>query len=119
MARMYDPSPDSIISLLSRRDVRTQSEQLKLVIDSYHDRQTAYQFAVSPAGVKRDYYVSNDTNEESDRSRFNSLYVCEAQPEDSEPDIAYQLHRDADAVTPGVRGSVRLYRSVFQLERAG
>src|SRR5215216_2963246 len=53
MARMYDPAPDSIISLLSRRDVRTQSEQLKLVIDSYHDKQTAYQFAVNPAGVKR------------------------------------------------------------------
>lgn len=65
MARMYDPAPDSIISLLSRRDVRTQSEQLKLVIDSYHDRQTAYQFAVNPAGVKRDYYVSNDTNEDA------------------------------------------------------
>jgi hypothetical protein len=45
MARMYDPAPDSIVSLLSRRDVRTQSEQLKLVIDSYHDRQTAYQLA--------------------------------------------------------------------------
>ncbi|HVF38452.1 MAG TPA: sugar-binding protein, partial [Gemmatimonadaceae bacterium] len=42
MARMFDPAPDSIISLLSRRDVRTQSEQLKLVIDSYHDRRTAY-----------------------------------------------------------------------------
>ena len=65
MARIYDPSPDSIISLLSRRDVRTQSEQLKIVIDSYHDRQTAYQFAVNPAGVKRDYYVSNDTNEDA------------------------------------------------------
>jgi hypothetical protein len=64
MARMYDPAPDSIISLLSRRDVRTQSEQLKLVVDSYHDRQTAYQFAVNPAGVKRDYYVSNDSNED-------------------------------------------------------
>jgi hypothetical protein len=64
MARMYDPAPDSIISLLSRRDVRTQSEQLKLVIDSYHDKQTAYQFAVNPAGVKRDFYVSNDTNED-------------------------------------------------------
>lgn len=61
MARMYDPAPDSIISLLSRRDVRTQSEQLKLVIDSYHDRQTAYQFAVNPSGVKRDFYVSNDS----------------------------------------------------------
>ncbi|MEO5588393.1 MAG: DUF5916 domain-containing protein [Gemmatimonadaceae bacterium] len=65
MARMYDPAPDSIISLLSRRDVRTQSEQLKLVIDSYHDRRTAYQFITNPAGVKRDYYVSNDTNEDA------------------------------------------------------
>ncbi len=64
MARMYDPAPDSIVSLLSRRDVKTQSEQLKLVIDSYHDKQTAYQFAVNPAGVKRDYYVSNDANED-------------------------------------------------------
>ena len=64
MARMYDPAPDSIVSLLSRRDVRTQSEQLKLVIDSYHDKQTAYQFAVNPAGVKRDFYVFNDTNED-------------------------------------------------------
>ncbi|HEX2721544.1 MAG TPA: DUF5916 domain-containing protein [Gemmatimonadaceae bacterium] len=64
MARMYDPAPDSIISLLSRRDVRTQSEQLKLVIDSYHDRRTAYQFITNPAGVKRDFYVSNDNNED-------------------------------------------------------
>ncbi len=64
MARMYDPAPDSIVSLLSRRDVRTQSEQLKLVIDSYHDRRTAYQFIVNPAGVKRDFYVSNDSNED-------------------------------------------------------
>ena len=65
MARMYDPAPDSIISLLSRRDVRTQSEQLKLVIDSYHDRRTAYQFITNPAGVKRDFYVSNDNNEDA------------------------------------------------------
>jgi hypothetical protein len=64
LARMYDPAPDSIISLLSRRDVRTQSEQLKLVIDSYHDRKTAFQFITNPAGVKRDYYVSNDQNED-------------------------------------------------------
>ena len=64
LARMYDPAPDSIISLLSRRDVRTQSEQLKLVIDSYHDKRTAYQFATNPAGVKRDYYVTNDGDED-------------------------------------------------------
>lgn len=64
LGRMFDPSPDSIISLLSRRDVRTESEQLKLVIDSYHDRRTAYQFIVNPAGVKRDFYVYNDNVED-------------------------------------------------------
>lgn len=64
MGRMFDPAPDSIISLLSRRDVRTESEQLKLVIDSYHDRRTAYQFIVNPAGVKRDFYVYNDNTED-------------------------------------------------------
>ncbi len=62
--RMYDPAPDSIVSLLARRDQRVPSEQLKLVIDSYHDRRTAYQFAVNPAGVKRDFYVYNDNVED-------------------------------------------------------
>ncbi|MFL5488111.1 MAG: DUF5916 domain-containing protein [Gemmatimonadaceae bacterium] len=64
LARMYDPAPDSIVSLLSRRDVRTASEQLKLMIDSYHDRRTGYEFCVNPAGVKRDFYVYNDNNED-------------------------------------------------------
>src|SRR3954462_5232475 len=62
--RMFDPHPDSIVSLLSRRDVKTQSEQIKVMIDSYHDRRTAYEFGVNPAGVKRDYYVYDDTRED-------------------------------------------------------
>jgi hypothetical protein len=62
--RMFDPHPDSIVSLLSRRDVRTQSEQVKLMIDSYHDRRTGYEFAVNPAGVKRDYYTYDDSRED-------------------------------------------------------
>jgi hypothetical protein len=65
LGRMFDPAPDSIISLLSRRDVRTESEQLKLVIDSYHDRRTAFQFITNPAGVKRDFYVYNDNVEDA------------------------------------------------------
>jgi hypothetical protein len=64
LGRMFDPAPDSIISLLSRRDVRTNSEQLKLIIDSYHDKRTAYQFIVNPAGVKRDFYVYDDVTED-------------------------------------------------------
>jgi hypothetical protein len=63
-ARMFDPHPDSIVSLLSRRDVRTQSEQIKIMIDSYHDRRTGYEFGVNPAGVKRDYYTYDDSRED-------------------------------------------------------
>jgi hypothetical protein len=62
--RMYDPRPDSIVALLSRRDVRTNSDQVKVMIDSYHDRRTGYEFAVNPAGVKRDYYISDDSRED-------------------------------------------------------
>jgi hypothetical protein len=64
LTRMFDPAPDSIISALSRRDVRTNSEQITLVVDSYHDRKTAYEFNTNPAGVKRDYYVTSDGNED-------------------------------------------------------
>ena len=62
--RAFDPAPDSILTLLARRDNRTPSDQLKIVIDSYHDRRTGYEFAVNPAGVQRDYSVFNDGNED-------------------------------------------------------
>ena len=62
--RAFDPNPDSIIALLSRRDVRTASDQIKVMIDSYHDRRTGFEFAVNPAGVKRDYYASGDGEED-------------------------------------------------------
>ena len=62
--RMYDPHPDSIIGLLSRRDVKTQSDWIKLIIDSYHDRRTGYELAVNPRGVKRDYYTYDDQQED-------------------------------------------------------
>ena len=64
LVRAFDPSPDSIMALLSRRDERTQSDYIRVVIDSYHDRRTGYQFMVNPAGVKRDLYLYNDTNED-------------------------------------------------------
>ncbi len=63
-ARMFDPSSDSIVSLLSRRDIKTQSEQIKIMVDSYHDRRTGYEFAVNPAGVKRDFYTYDDSRED-------------------------------------------------------
>ncbi|HEU4641776.1 MAG TPA: DUF5916 domain-containing protein [Gemmatimonadaceae bacterium] len=64
LVRAFDPHPDSIVALLSRRDVRTPSDQIKVMIDSYHDRRTGYEFAVNPIGVKRDYYTFNDGEED-------------------------------------------------------
>src|SRR6185503_18265344 len=64
--RAFDPHPDSIKSLLARRDARVCCDQIKLVIDSYHDRRTGFEFAVNPAGVKRDYAVYGDGEQEDD-----------------------------------------------------
>src|SRR4051812_40742256 len=62
--RMFDPHPDSIMRALTRRDVRGPSDQVILLIDSYNDRRSGFEFAVNPVGVKRDYSMSNDSNED-------------------------------------------------------
>ena len=62
--RMFDPHPDSIMHALSRRDVRGPSDQIKLLIDSYGDKRSGFEFAVNPDGVKRDFSMSNDGNED-------------------------------------------------------
>ncbi len=62
--RAFDPSPDSIVGLLSRRDEPTASDEIILMLDPYHDRRTGYEFVVNPAGVKADYALYNDGNED-------------------------------------------------------
>ena len=62
--RMFDPHPDSIMHALSRRDVRGPSDQIKLLIDSYNDKRSGYELAVNPDGVKRDFSMANDGNED-------------------------------------------------------
>lgn len=62
--RAFDPRPDSLLALLARRDTKTQSDWLHLMVDSYHDRRTGYRFSVNPAGVQRDVYMSNDGDED-------------------------------------------------------
>ncbi|HEX7937744.1 MAG TPA: DUF5916 domain-containing protein, partial [Gemmatimonadaceae bacterium] len=62
--RMYDPHPDSIMHALSRRDNRGSSDQIKVMIDSYFDRRNGYEFCVNPDGVKRDYAMYNDRDED-------------------------------------------------------
>lgn len=62
--RAFDPHPDSLLSLLSRRDVKTNSDQLKIIIDGYRDRRTGIELMVNPAGVKRDAAIYSDIVED-------------------------------------------------------
>ena len=57
--RAFD-SPDSIIAPLMRRDGMLNSDWVDVLIDSFHDRRTAFHFAVNPAGVKVDMYHYDD-----------------------------------------------------------
>ncbi|MBI4501940.1 MAG: hypothetical protein HY700_12370 [Gemmatimonadetes bacterium] len=60
--RAFDSQPDRITAQLTRRDVDSPSDWIGVVIDSYRDRRTAFEFAVNPAGVKRDVYWYDDSN---------------------------------------------------------
>ena len=62
--RAFDPEPDRIVGFLTRRDDESSSDWVRVLIDSYHDRRTAYEFGVNPAGVKLDIYWFNDNNDE-------------------------------------------------------
>ncbi|MEZ5316090.1 MAG: DUF5916 domain-containing protein [Vicinamibacterales bacterium] len=60
-----EPDAGAIAAHLTRRDEASPSDWLRVVIDSYHDRRTAYEFGVNAAGVKADTYRFNDTNQDT------------------------------------------------------
>jgi hypothetical protein len=57
--RAWDTSPDSIVSLLSRRD-SGDGDAIGIEFDSYNDKRTAFSFIVFASGVKFDKLISND-----------------------------------------------------------
>ncbi|MGD8279465.1 MAG: DUF5916 domain-containing protein [Gemmatimonadota bacterium] len=62
--RMFD-APDSIASQLTRRDAANAfSDWAHVMIDSYHDRRTAFRFSVTPRGAKKDVLHYNDNAED-------------------------------------------------------
>ena len=58
----FDPEPGRILGIRTRRDEGSPSDWIRVVIDSFHDRRSAFEFAVNPAGVKQDSYWYNDVN---------------------------------------------------------
>ena len=59
-----DPEPSRIIGMRTRRDSESPSDWIRVFIDSFYDRRTAFEFGVNPAGVKRDVAWSNDSSED-------------------------------------------------------
>lgn len=64
LVRSFDPNPDSLLSVLQRRDGMALSDDIIIGIDSYHDKRTGYMFRLTPAGTMSDGYMFNDGNED-------------------------------------------------------
>jgi hypothetical protein len=62
--RAFDPEPATIRRLLARRDAWPPGDHIVVVLDSYHDRRSGYEFGVCPSGAKLDAAVSNDGDED-------------------------------------------------------
>jgi hypothetical protein len=63
--RAFDSHPDSIAAQLARRDATgIYSDWVHVLLDSYHDRRTAFRFSVNPKGVQKDVRHFDDGNED-------------------------------------------------------
>jgi hypothetical protein len=60
--RAFDDSASQIAHHLGRRDTFTQSDDFRVLIDSYHDHRTAFRFDITPTGVKGDIQFGDDGN---------------------------------------------------------
>lgn len=61
--RAFEEDPSDIVSRLTRRD-QVDGDIVGVQIDSYADKRTAFSFLVSAAGVKIDFFVSNNGQNE-------------------------------------------------------
>lgn len=64
LVRAYDPSPDSILTVLQRRDGMALADDIIVGFDSYNDKRTGYLFRLTAAGTMADGYVFNDGEED-------------------------------------------------------
>jgi len=63
--KALDKSPDSISLRMTRRDI-TDGDMVGIMFDTYHDKRTSFNFVVSAAGVKSDFVMSNDGENEDE-----------------------------------------------------
>src|ERR1041384_4142005 len=75
-ARMYRKDPRSIRRSVTRRDGDSDAEVLAVALDTYFDRRTAYSFAVSSGGVRKDYYHTQDFEDFGAEYQFDPVWLA-------------------------------------------
>jgi hypothetical protein len=59
-----DVNPSAVRARLSKRDAIAQDDQVVLMLDTFHDRQRAYLFAVNPLGIQADALISEGRDDD-------------------------------------------------------
>ena len=77
--RAYDAEPDKIESRLSRRD-GFAGDRVNVIIDSYHDKRTAFVFTTTAAGVKGEELASQNGQNWDDS--WNPVWYTDAKVDD-------------------------------------
>jgi hypothetical protein len=62
--RAFDAEPNTIQRQLVRRDEYPPTDHVVVMVDSYHDHRSGFEFGVNPSGAKFDASVSEDGNED-------------------------------------------------------
>jgi nuclear transport factor 2 (NTF2) superfamily protein len=74
-ARLHAEGPEDIQAVMTRRDETGTAERLILSFDTFRDRRTAVSFAVTAAGVRADWYHTDDFEFSRDYS-FNPVWTA-------------------------------------------
>jgi hypothetical protein len=72
-----DPEPEKIAGLLTRRDDNSPSDWVSILIDSYRDRRTAFEFGVNHR--RKMTYKYNDTNNDRGWDAVDAVVSRDAQ----------------------------------------
>lgn len=70
--KCWDSSPDSIVQRLTRRD-EMDGDFVAVQFDSYHDKRTAFSFMANAAGIKNDFVISNDG--ENEDNTWDAIWI--------------------------------------------
>lgn len=77
--KCWDSSPDSIVQRLTRRD-EMDGDFVAVQFDSYHDKRTAFSFMANAAGIKNDFVISNDG--ENEDNTWDAIWIVKTSRDD-------------------------------------